>query len=395
RLADPDSWRDGFRQPSVWDSPERIKSLAAEVDSERQSPQILAALVVRTSLLNGSSDAVTLLRRALVHHPRDFWLLYLLGTNSANPAEQIGAFRATLAVRPRSAIAYYSLGVVHYADQQLVEAQACYRKSLELDGGSAPAHSNLGLVLSDLGRKDEAIACFRRAIEIDPRHVFARINLGGTLQDLGKSDEAAEWYRAAIDINPQNQAAINNLGTVLRLQGQLDEAVALFRRTVGINPKHAMAWCNLGHALRQQGNLAEALTAFRQGHELGSATKGWSYASGAWVEETERLLDAEQKLPTILRGEVSPTDAREELVLAELCHLYQKRFASAARFYAAALKREPMLADDLASGRRYNAACAAAQASAGRGVDAGQLTDAERADFRRQALSWLNADLLG
>src|SRR5262249_2130383 len=51
--------------------------------------------------------------------------------------------------------------------------------------------------------------------------------------------------------------------------------------------------------------------------------------------------------------------------------------------------------DDLASGRRYNAACAAAQASAGRGVDAGQLTDAERADFRRQALSWLNADLMG
>src|SRR5262249_29093644 len=160
-------------------------------DYERQSPQILAALVVRTSMLNGGADAVALLRQALVHHPRDFWLLYLLGTNSANHAEQIGAFRATLAVRPRSALAYYSLGVVHYAEQQLPESLASYRKAVDLDRSSAPALSNLGLVLSDLGQSDEAMACFRRTLELDPRHVFARINLGATLQALEKWDEAA------------------------------------------------------------------------------------------------------------------------------------------------------------------------------------------------------------
>jgi hypothetical protein len=154
-----------------------------------------------------------------------------------------------------------------------------------------------------------------------------------------------------------------------------------------------MAWCNLGHTLRQQGNLAESLPALKQGHELGSRTSGWSHPSGQWVQETERLVDAEQKLPGILRGEVSPSDARELLVLAELCREYKKRFAAAARFYAAALADQPLLAIDVSGGRRYNAACAAVQAAAGRGLDAGELTDAERAEFRRLALGWLQADL--
>jgi serine/threonine-protein kinase len=393
RRADPDSWRDGFRLTAVWDDSSRLKVLAADVDCRRQTPQILSALAVRTSMLNGSADAVALLRRALLHHPRDFWLLYLLGLHSSNPAEQIGAFRATLAVRPQSAIACYSLGVVHYADQQLAEALACYRKAVELDENYVAAHSNLGLVLSDLGQTDEAIACFRRALELDPRHAFALINLGATLQAQEKWDDAAAAYRAAIDLDPRSEAANNNLGTLLRLQGRLDEAIALFRQTVEINPQHAMAWCNLGHTLRQQGNLAEALPALRQGHECGSPTKGWSYPSGQWVQETERLVAAEQKLPAIVSGEISPADAGEQLVLAELCQIYKKRYAAAARFYAAALVAEPSLALDVSNCRRYNAACAAVQAAAGRGVDAGELNDTERAEFRRQALAWLQADL--
>jgi tetratricopeptide (TPR) repeat protein len=393
RQADVDSWRDGFRQPTVWDNRDRLKALATDVDSGGQTPQILSALAVRTNTLNGASSSVALLRRALVHHPRDFWLLYLLGIYSSNPAEQIGAFRAALAVRPHSAIAFYSLGVVHYADQQLAEALACYRKAVELNKDYVSAHSNLGLVLSDTGHADEAIDCFRRALELDPQHVFAQINLGAVLQEQEKWDEAADWYRRAIEIDPNSEAANNNLGTVLRTQSRLDEAIARFRRTTEINPKHAKAWCNLGHALRQQGSLAEALPAFRQGHELGSATKGWSHPSGQWVEETERYVALEQKLPAILRGEATPADAREQLDLAELCQIYKKQFAAAARFYAAALVAEPMLALDVSKGRRYNAACAAAQASAGRGVDGAELSDAERTEFRRQALSWLQADL--
>jgi hypothetical protein len=51
------------------------------------------------------------------------------------------------------------------------------------------------------------------------------------------------------------------------------------------------------------------------------------------------------------------------------------------------------LADDLGSANRYNAACVAAQAGCGQGQDADQLDDRERLRLRRQALTWLRADL--
>jgi serine/threonine-protein kinase len=63
--------------------------------------------------------------------------------------------------------------------------------------------------------------------------------------------------------------------------------------------------------------------------------------------------------------------------------------AAAARLYREAIAAKP----DLASGHRYNAACAAALAGCGAGEDVAKLTDAARAGLRQQALDWLRADL--
>src|SRR5262249_37978173 len=51
----------------------------------------------------------------------------------------------------------------------------------------------------------------------------------------------------------------------------------------------------------------------------------------------------------------------------------------------------PELGEDLSAGFRYSAACAAALAGAGRGVET--LADEERVRWRKQALAWLRADL--
>lgn len=58
-----------------------------------------------------------------------------------------------------------------------------------------------------------------------------------------------------------------------------------------------------------------------------------------------------------------------------------------------ALELDPKLADDLGAGHRYDAAGLAALSAAGRGEDAGELGDPERARLRKLALDWLRADL--
>src|SRR5262249_34405677 len=63
-----------------------------------------------------------------------------------------------------------------------------------------------------------------------------------------------------------------------------------------------------------------------------------------------------------------------------------------ARFSRDAFVAEPKLAEDVAAGTRYDAACAAALAGCGQGKDAADLDDAERARWRLQALEWLRQD---
>jgi hypothetical protein len=104
-------------------------------------------------------------------------------------------------------------------------------------------------------------------------------------------------------------------------------------------------------------------------------------------------LALDQKLAAVQMGQPPPTNAKEQLDLAELCRKYKKQYAAAVKFYAAALATEPTLADHLKTAPRYQAASAAALAAAGKGKDAAALDQQEKTKLRQQALTWLQAEL--
>jgi len=86
----------------------------------------------------------------------------------------------------------------------------------------------------------------------------------------------------------------------------------------------------------------------------------------------------------MLYGNARPRDALERIELA--LALYDKAsHGESARMYAEAFAEDAALAEDLAKGHRYNAACSAALASA--------LGEADAAEWRGRALEWLSADL--
>jgi eukaryotic-like serine/threonine-protein kinase len=110
------------------------------------------------------------------------------------------------------------------------------------------------------------------------------------------------------------------------------------------------------------------------------------------VRQAERMVELEPKLADILRGGAFHGDARDRLVLADLC-CKQYRYATAARFFGEAVVLDPKLAGNHHLNHRYNAACCAALAAAGQGKDAATLTCREQTDFRRRALGWLRDEL--
>jgi serine/threonine-protein kinase len=137
RQADPDPWRDRVRDRETWQDPARLERLAAEVEPRHHSPQVLGLL---SSYLSGEK-AIKLMRRTLLAHPQDFWLIFQLSNALPNPAEQIGCFLAALAVRPDSALAHLNLGVALHSAGNLTEAIEAYRQAIALYPHYANAHT--------------------------------------------------------------------------------------------------------------------------------------------------------------------------------------------------------------------------------------------------------------
>ena len=149
-----------------------------------------------------------------------------------------------------------------------------------------------------------------------------------------------------------------NLGNEFVAKGDYDGAIAAYLEAIRLAPDDAEAHCNLGHALTRQGRLQDALSSLRNGHEIGSKRPDWALPSKEWVESAERKAKMEGRLDQMLSGGERPRDAVERITFAELLYL-KSRHSESARMYAEAFAEDAALAEDLAQGHRYNAACSA------------------------------------
>jgi tetratricopeptide (TPR) repeat protein len=305
----------------------------------------------------------------------------------------IVCYHKALALDPKLAQAHNNLGTA-LADQGDVKgAIACYHKALALDPKLAQAHYNLGNALYVTKDVAGAIACYKKALALDSKLALAHNNLGLALAAQGDVKGAIACYHKALQLDPTNARAHNNLGLALEAQGDVKGAIECYTKALELEPKYAKAHCNLGHALLRQGHFAQALKALQRGHQLGSQRADWRYPSAQWVQRCQRLLDLDARLSAILAGDEQPQDSAEQLALADLCQHYKQRYHAAARFYAEAFTTKPKLSPAQEAFFRYNAACAAVLAAAGKGEDAAKLKDKERARLRQQALAWLRDNL--
>jgi serine/threonine-protein kinase len=362
------------------------------------------------------------------------------------------AFHQAATLRPDLAAPYLNLGTALRRQNRLEEAEAMYRKAIALDPDDPAPHNDLGDALFARGKLPEAELAFRKAIALRPDFAQAHYNLGVVLYFRNKPEAAeaawretirlidearekpkregrfqVEWrevtqlqsdyasahfnlgnllfrqnnlagaeaaFRKAIAAQPDHSKAYQNLGLLLRTQGRLDEAEGTYRKASDIDPGSPQAHRGLALVLREQGRFVDSLRSMRRYDELGRKQPGWREPSDKEVTECERLVALDRQLSDVLEGRAEPASASEGLEYASLCQLPCKRLhRAAARLAADAFAADPRLADDLAKGGRYNAACSAALAAAGRAADAQDLPDKVGYMLRRQALGWLRADL--
>jgi tetratricopeptide (TPR) repeat protein/tRNA A-37 threonylcarbamoyl transferase component Bud32 len=271
READPDDWRDRFRNPKVWKDPAALQALAREAQAKgtESSPQLLA--VLGALLIENKGDAVSLLGPAQRRYPKDLWLNFNLGNALAvanKPEEAVGYYRAAQVIRPESGAIHVNLAYAYLIWGRCDEAVAACHQALDVEPTLATAHMALGTVLVRKGALDEAVAAYRKALEYRPDYAECYCNLGDALERKGKLDEAAVACRKALKLRPNFALAHSNLGNVLCRKGEHDAALNACRTAVRLQPDSAVTQTSLGNSLMATNDLDGAAAAFEEAIRL-------------------------------------------------------------------------------------------------------------------------------
>jgi len=430
RAADPDRFRDHARAVRVRvplgslrsDDDMSVRAVVGTFSAEEQPPWFAVVL--------GEWQDIQVPRRRQIlqavarQWPRDFGVLMSLGElYKVNQGEdrRESFYRAAIAVRPRSVSAWNNLGITLLDRNVLAEAIAAFHEAIRADETWATPHFNLGKALSINRDPNGSIAAYRNAIVCDPSFADAHTRLGIELFRKRDADGAARECREAIRLDPMNGNAHFQLGTIIHGRGDLDAAIEHYRKAKVVQSgdsepvdesklSDALGRALLGKKdlhgatrefqnavlrdptnLEARLNLALALQLDGQdySHRDGSIPSGRSGRYGALddaithmkelarlkptnpiyigeLRKMERWRELRLRLPELIAGKQRPKSSAEACEFAQVCKQpFEKRYVLATRLYAEALAAD----SSLAPRHRFDAACAAVMAAAGRDGD--------------------------
>jgi tetratricopeptide (TPR) repeat protein len=119
--------------------------------------------------------------------------------------EALNSYRRALEIDPYLVPALINLANLHYARDEIIEAQALYERAISLEPDGFEAHFNLANIFHDLGRYDEAQACYREALRLNPTYAEAHFYLAVTLEKAGRSHDARHHWRAYQQLAPNGE----------------------------------------------------------------------------------------------------------------------------------------------------------------------------------------------
>ncbi len=119
--------------------------------------------------------------------------------------EALSSYRRALELDPYLVPALINLANLHYARDEIIEAQALYERAIAIEPDGFEAHFNLANVFHDLGRYPEAQSCYRDALRLNPTYAEAHFYLAVTLEKSGRSQDARHHWRAYQQLSPNGE----------------------------------------------------------------------------------------------------------------------------------------------------------------------------------------------
>jgi eukaryotic-like serine/threonine-protein kinase len=343
-------------------------------------------------------------------------------------------------IDPNHASDWNDLGSALLEKGRTDEAAECFRKSIALDPSEAGGRIMLRAILLRQGQGEEARVAWRQFLD---RQAKVHDDWYGYAELCLFLGDMAEYHRGCRELLARFESSTDphvweRTGRACLLlpetPQQMERSAALIDRALAADKSRYAAWATpfflfaKGLAEYRRNNLRSAIAILEgeASHVLGPAPRivlaMARYRSGereearqtlasAVIDRDWRAESADQReiwmyhalrreaeamlfpnLPAFLEGTYQPADQCERLAFVGAAE-FKGLICASTRLYADAFAADPSRANDPGRFLRYNAACKAASAGCGRGMDALKLNDEERACLRDQARQWLWAEL--
>ena len=217
--------------------------------------------------------------------------------------------------------------------------------------------------------------------------VEPHVYLGHAHRLKGDLPRAISSYRDAIRINPEKSIeARYSLGVALAESSDEPGAIAAIRDAIQSDDQILPGPFRLLRAITTSARPKSATAALERVRNSASDEKIITRAIELAISQFEQISKQGLNLPTILHLSSQGSNLAE--------HFYRRRyFTASAAIWSAGFAADSNMADNMQANNRYNAACSAALAAAGKGIDKPPLGEPAKAHWRHHALEWLNADL--
>jgi len=177
--------------------------------------------------------------------------------------------KQVLAIKPESARAYVTLGLMAADDKKLNQARQYLEKAIKINPEFAQAHYQLGMVSLYAQNLELAEREFKQTVALDPYNDQGYNNLGLIYAFKRNPKEAEKLYKKALALNPSYPDAHVNLGNLYAMQGKLDLAIDEYVKALAIDPNFAPAFGNMAGTYALKKDWPEAIKAADRALQLG------------------------------------------------------------------------------------------------------------------------------
>ena len=274
RRADPDKWRNRFRDASLLRDRQALERLADAGALRDVPPATLWLLGIELMELGAKDKAMAVLRQAQHQYPDDYRInehLAFYSRTQFRPPRHDDALRFYMiaaALRPRMPRGHRAIADVLRDKGDFADAIAEYSRVIELTADDANAWHYRAFCYYQLRKYDQVLADLNKAIELETKNKMAWYNRGYTYNDLHQHDKAIADFSKAIELDPKFPAAWRLRGQIHRELRQYDKAIADFTKDIEFNAKPVSSLVSRGHCYNQFHEHNKALADLNNAIEL-------------------------------------------------------------------------------------------------------------------------------